>query len=254
MKVFVVFAHPDIRSYNGSLLKVMTSHLTSQGHEVKVSDLYKEKFKTNVDEDDFLNFEKGSRLKIIDASMDAAAENALTDDVKKAQENLLWADFIIFQFPLWWYSVPAILKGWFDRVFSGGFAYGIPNDDGMGDGILRGKKAMLLTTVGVRGEPYGPRGINGPMTDLLFPITHGTLFFVGLTVYPSFCIYHVDHATQETFERDSIKLMDTLDNIDSIKPIPFRKQTREEYTYPGLVLKEGVETPGARGFELQLTG
>lgn len=55
-----------------------------------------------------------------------AYENGLqSDDVAKEQQELLWADSVILQFPLWWYSMPAIRKGWVDRVYAYGFAYGV---------------------------------------------------------------------------------------------------------------------------------
>ncbi|CCK71562.1 NAD(P)H-dependent oxidoreductase KNAG_0H01480 [Huiozyma naganishii CBS 8797] len=225
MKIFIVFAHPESRSYGGSLLKSMVEHLTSQGHEVRVADLYKQGFKATVTEDDFLNFEKGSRLKGIDASIAAAAADAFTDDVKEAQANLMWADFVLFQSPLWWFSVPAILKGWFDRVFSGGFAYGTPEDDKLKNSTLIGRKAMLVLTAAIKKEPSTGKSIHVPMNDLLLPITRGTLKFIGLTVLPSYVMYDVDNATEETFAKDAKYLNGLLDNIDTIEPIDFHRRS-----------------------------
>ena len=76
MKVLIIFAHPDRRSFNGSLLKETVSQFESEGHEVKVSDLYKQHWKSEIDEDDFpVTHKKGTRLLIPDASKEAYYSN-----------------------------------------------------------------------------------------------------------------------------------------------------------------------------------
>jgi NAD(P)H dehydrogenase (quinone) len=55
----------------------------------------------------------------------AFAQGTQSADIAAEQEKLLWADTVIFQFPLWWFSMPAIMKGWIDRVYAWGFAYGV---------------------------------------------------------------------------------------------------------------------------------
>lgn len=121
-KILIVFAHPEEKSFNGSLLKAYVKHLESKGHQVKISDLYKQNFKAVVDRDDFLNLDKNARFQQAAASYGAYAAKQLTPDVVAEQEKLLWADTIIFHFPIWWFGLPAILKGWVDRVFACGFA------------------------------------------------------------------------------------------------------------------------------------
>jgi NAD(P)H dehydrogenase (quinone) len=83
------------------------------------------KWKCQVDRADFPHVSDSDRLKVAYASVEATASNNLTDDVKREQEKLLWADTVIFQFPLWWLSMPAIKRGWMDKVYSLGFAYGL---------------------------------------------------------------------------------------------------------------------------------
>src|SRR4051794_6475783 len=120
MKVLLVFAHPEPRSLNGALRDVAVTELEVLGHEVQVSDLYAQRWKSEVDRADFPPLEAGARLRPAGASGRAFATGALTPDVKAEQEKLLWADTLILQFPLWWFSMPAILKGWVDRVCSYG--------------------------------------------------------------------------------------------------------------------------------------
>lgn len=112
MNVLIVFAHPDPRSLNAALRDAAIAELEAQGHTVQVSDLYAMNWKTTVDRADFPSLGEGERLKVAAASGAAFAADALTDDVKAEQEKLLWADALILQFPLWWFTMPAILKGW----------------------------------------------------------------------------------------------------------------------------------------------
>ena len=149
-------------SLNGALRDVAVAELQAQGHEVRVSDLYADGWKAAVDRLDFPNVAQDERLRVADASGRAFAAGALTEDVKTEQEKLLWADTLILQFPLWWYSMPAILKGWVDRVYAFGFAYGVGErsdthwGDRFGEGTLAGKRAMLIVTVGGLGNALCP--------------------------------------------------------------------------------------------------
>ena len=164
MKVLLVFAHPERNSLNGALRDVAVAELQAQGHEVRVSDLYADGWKAAVDRSDFPDVGHDERLRVAGASGEAFAAGALTEDVKAEQEKLLWADTLILQFPLWWYSMPAILKGWVDRVYAFGFAYGVGErsdthwGDRFGEGTLAGKRAMLIVTVGGWATHYAPRG------------------------------------------------------------------------------------------------
>lgn len=89
----------------------------------------------------------------------------------------------------------ASLKGWIDRVYAYGFAYGVGEHsdhrwgDRYGEGTLSGKRAMLIVTAGGWEQHYSPRGINGPIDDLLFPINHGILHYPGYDVLPPFVTY-----------------------------------------------------------------
>jgi putative NADPH-quinone reductase len=154
MKVLIVFAHPEPRSLNGALRDVAIKELKAQGHEVRVSDLYADGWKSEVDRTDFPKWARDERFIPGFASKKAFESDTLTKDVKAEIEKLLWADMLIMQFPLWWYAMPAILKGWVDRVFAYGFAYGVGEHsdqrwgDRFGEGTLLGKRAMLIVTTG----------------------------------------------------------------------------------------------------------
>ncbi|MFF7928615.1 NAD(P)H-dependent oxidoreductase [Streptomyces mirabilis] len=187
MKALWLTAHPEPRSLNGSLYRDGVQHLLDQGHEVRTSDLYAMKFDPVVRASDF-SHPDGERLVVGSAAQQAFERGALSPDIAVEHDKLSWADTLVVQFPLWWYGMPAILKGWFDRVFVGGFAFGVRDARGRqvryGEGALAGKRAMVAVSAGAREASLGPRGINGELNDLLFPLQHGTLWYAGIEVLP----------------------------------------------------------------------
>ncbi len=118
MNVLIILAHPESKSLNGSLKDLAVSVLTQQGHNVGVSDLYQMNWKAIADEQDFLHLQGTERFSYIHESKHAFADHTQATDIEVEQEKLLWADAVIFQFPMWWFSMPAILKGWFERVYA----------------------------------------------------------------------------------------------------------------------------------------
>lgn len=258
MKVLLVFAHPERRSLNGALRDVAIAELEAQGHEVQVSDLYAEGWKSAVDRADFPHWPEGAELRVGAASKKSFETDTLTGDVKAAIEKLLWADALILQFPLWWYAMPAILKGWVDRVFAYGFAYGVGEHsdkrwgDRFGEGTLAGKRAMLLVTVGGWEEHYSPRGINGPIDDLLFPINHGILYYPGYEVLPPHVVYQVDRFKEADFERAAENVRERMRTLETTAPIRYRRQNFGDYLIPAMTLRPELGEAEARGFALHV--
>ncbi|MFH7812501.1 MULTISPECIES: NAD(P)H-dependent oxidoreductase [Acetobacter] len=258
MNILIVFAHPERHSLNGALLDVAVTTLQAQGHAVQVSDLYAMHWKASIDRADFPDIPANERLRVSSASSREFAEGGLTDDVTAEQDKLRWADTVIFQFPLWWFAMPAILKGWVDRVYACGFAYGVGehNDrrwgDRYGEGTMTGKRAMLIVTAGGWPEHYSARGINGPIDDLLFPINHGILFYPGFTVLPPFVAYRVDRLDNAGFDVLAEQLRERMRTLATTAPIPYRQQNGGDYQIPTMELKAGLEAPGTVGFDLHV--
>jgi len=258
MNVLIVFAHPEPRSLNASLRDVAIAQLQADGHNVKLSDLYAQNWKPVVDRADFPLLEPETRLVVGEASAGAYLSGSLTDDVKAEQDKLLWADAVIFQFPLWWFSMPAILKGWFERVYSLGFAYGVGEHsetrwgDRYGEGKLEGKRALLVVTAGGWPEHYGPRGINGPIDDLLFPINHGTLYYPGFEVLTAHVIYRTSNIDALRFDAEAERLRERMRNLETETPIAYRKQNFGDYRIPEMELREGLERPGEVSFAMHV--
>ncbi|MYM26744.1 flavodoxin family protein [Duganella sp. CY15W] len=239
MNVLIVYAHPDPQSLNASLKDYAVRHLQAGGHTVQVSDLYAMEWNAILQTEE------------IPERADHRA------DILSEQEKLRWADTVIFQFPLWWFSMPAIMKGWVERVYTLGFGYGVGEHsdqrwgDRYGEGTLAGKRAMLLVTAGGWESHYSPRGINGAIDELLFPIHHGILFYPGMEVLPPFLLYRTGCMNEALFAEACTQLGQRLDTLATTAPIPFRRQNDGDYDIPAMTLKAAL-APGAQGFKAHL--
>lgn len=257
MRTLIVHAHPEPASLNGSLTRRAAATLEKAGHEVRISDLYAMNWKPVVDASDF-GAAASRPLRVVRDSGRAFDTGDLTADVRAEQEKLLWADTIIFQFPLWWYAMPAILKGWVDRVFTSHFAYGVGEHsdakygERFGEGTLAGRKALLSVTIGGAAPHYAARGVNGPIDDLLFPIQHGILFYPGIEPLPPFVVYGSDRLADDDFPALAREWDERLLGLETAEPIAYRRQNFGDYEIPSLALKEGVERHGREGFALHV--
>jgi NAD(P)H dehydrogenase (quinone) len=249
MTTLWIFAHPEGDSLNGALRDAGVARLRSQGHEVEESDLYAMGWKAVADGTDFPGRRAGEPLRYGAESERAYREGTLGADILAEQGKLARTELVIIQFPLWWYSVPAILKGWFDRVLTKGFAYGRPDPRGSdrtqryGEGGLAGKRALLVVTAGGREPALGPRGVHGFVDHLLFPIQHGTLWYTGVSVLPPLLCYGANQVDRGGFAELRRRLYERLDTAGSTEPIPFRFQNDGDYD-DNLVLADHLATTG----------
>lgn len=258
MHVLLVYAHPEPRSLNGSLKDFAVQRLERAGHTVQVSDLYAMQWKAALDAADNTASQPGARLDPSLNSKQAFENGTQSLDIAHEQDKLRWADAVILQFPLWWFSMPAILKGWIERVYAYGFAYGVGEHsdthwgDRYGEGMLAGKRAMLAVTTGGWESHYAPRGVNGAIDDLLFPIQHGILFYPGFDVLPPHVIYRTGKIDEHGFQQVSEAFGQRLDQLWTTDPIPYRRQNAGDYDIPALTLRQDLE-PGRQGFDIHLT-
>ena len=162
MKVVVIYAHPNPMSFNSAIMTVVKEELEKKSAEVKVKDLYAMNWNPVLGTKDFEGYHKG----------------ILPEDIKAEQADISWADAVIMICPVWWYSVPAILKGYIDRVFSIGFAYEYTATGPRG--MLTGKKALVITTSGADESTAQQTG----MVDLITKSVVNPIFgFSGFAQY-----------------------------------------------------------------------
>ncbi|MDR2029647.1 MAG: NAD(P)H-dependent oxidoreductase [Treponema sp.] len=112
MRVFIVYAHPSEDSFTRHVRDSFIRGLESGGHSYILSDLYKMRFSSDMSEGEYLR-EAYYR-----------EELPVPDEVRAEQEKINGSDAIVFIYPVFWTEAPAKLVGWFDRVWTYGFAYG----------------------------------------------------------------------------------------------------------------------------------
>jgi NAD(P)H dehydrogenase (quinone) len=100
---------------------------------------------------------------------------------------VFWCELMIWQFPLWWFGLPSILKGWVDRVFAMGRIYG--GGRVYDTGMLRGRRAMLSLTTGGPQESFVDGGMHGDIHAILRPIQRGIFQFIGMDVLRPQIVY-----------------------------------------------------------------
>lgn len=217
MKAFIILAHPEPLSFNGAMFNAAIDVLQSSGHEVKVSDLYGMKFNPVSDRNNFISVKDSGCLKLQVEEMHASEINGFAKDIETEMQKLEWCDLMIWQFPLWWFGLPAILKGWTDRVLAMGRAYG--GGKVYDKGFFAGKRAMLSLTTGGPESSYDKDGFNGDINGVLRPVHRGILEFIGFKVLAPHILYSparmTDEIRKEIIEKYSLRLR----NIENEKPI-----------------------------------
>ncbi|MFF1697734.1 NAD(P)H-dependent oxidoreductase [Streptomyces sp. NPDC058257] len=250
-KILVVSAHPEPRSLNASLASFAAEELRAAGHEVQVCDLYAMKWKAAVDADDFPGHTADRRLQVMAASEQDTLAERLSPDIAAEQEKVRRADAVILQFPMWWFSAPAILKGWIDRVFTAGFGYGPAVPPPYSEGALAGRRALVSVTVGARESSFTDRGIHGRMADILHPVQHGLFWFTGMEPLEPFVVYDANDLPEDRFAATKRAYGRRLDGLFTDDPVPFRSLVGGDYDHD-MRLLPGVEAPGTSGLDLHV--
>ncbi len=211
----IIFCHPDEKkqSHAHKILKTVKKSLEKNDQKYQVIDLYEEEFEGYFLDKEYCNMK--NRVKECES------------DVKAAQTKITEADRLIFIYPVWWYNMPARLKGFMDRVFSNGFAYNFfPVNKAMllvawlfswipglrylmqpysATGHLKGKKALIFRTYG--GPALGKRVFGNTVTCLENVI----LRFCGLTNIKIHELYNCDKSSYtEEYERKYLRKVEQI--------------------------------------------
>lgn len=197
MNVLIVLAHPEPQSFNAALCHRGAEALRAAGHEVTVSDLYAEGFNPVAGWHDFTDPAEPGRFQYQAEQAHAVRTGGFAPEIAREQARLAAADLVVLQFPLWWGGVPAMLKGWFERVLAYGFSYA----DGLrfDRGVFRGRRAMISVTSGGTPARFGAGAAYGDAeTQVLWQAQHLTLEYMGYAVEPPFIAYGTPRADEAT--------------------------------------------------------
>jgi NAD(P)H dehydrogenase (quinone) len=157
----IIYAHPSQRSFSNLLTQRLANLSIKKGWGVEVRDLYAIGFNPVLSPNDLEKLKKGNT----------------PEDIAIEQKFLANADVVTLVFPLWWASYPAIIKGYIDRVLSFGFAYKV-GENGI-EGLLKGKKVVLFTSMGNSLEQYEEKNLFGAFKQTL---GHEVFDFCGMEI------------------------------------------------------------------------
>ncbi|MCO5159309.1 MAG: NAD(P)H-dependent oxidoreductase [Aquamicrobium sp.] len=243
MNVLIVYAHPEPKSFNGAMKHLAVETLAAAGHEVVVSDLYAMGFDPVAGRADMTGELTDPEFFSLAAEQTAACQTGrIAPDIAAEMEKLKRADLVIFQFPVWWFGMPAILKGWADRVFARGFAYlpGRKYDTGM----FRGKLAMVAATTGTSADTYAPDGIDGDILTVLWPIHNGLLRYSGFDVLTPFIAYmpgRVGEDGRKAYLDAYRKRLGEIETTPRLFFHPAGDYGPDERLKPGVLARSGVQ-------------
>lgn len=179
MRHLIIYAHPNGESLNGKFKDALQGYLLQKGNEVIVRDLYELQF------DPVLSLQ----------DMEGQRKGQVEDDVRLEQELISWAEHITFIHPIWWTGMPAVMKGYIDRVFSYGFAYRY--DQGIQKGLLKGKQAVIINTHGKSHDEYREIGMD---RALRLTSDKGIYNYCGFEISQHFFFEKADRVDAETVE------------------------------------------------------
>jgi NAD(P)H dehydrogenase (quinone) len=201
----IVVAHPNLKSLSHSLAHRISSDLSARGITVEIADLHQGAFSATMSAADIEHYRGNGKV-----PSDVAAEQARIDG----------ADMLVIVFPVYWWSVPALLKGWFERVFTGGWAYKI-DEQGRLTGSMRNIPVRLIATGAGDKSGYDRHGYTQAIQT---QVIEGVFGFCGMKDTQIAMFYEADETNVDHIDRfvNALSLCDSLLVTSTTKPITER--------------------------------
>jgi NAD(P)H dehydrogenase (quinone) len=231
MKALIVHAHPEPNSFSSALKTAAAEVLQACGHEVQVSDLYAMRFNPVASAEDFGHRADPDYCVYALEQRHGVSTGTISSDIQNELHKLMQCDLLVLNFPLFWFSTPAILKGWIDRVLVSGTVYGGKRFYDRGG--LCGKRAIVSLTLGGQEHMFGGDGIHGPLEGMLRHLLQGTLAYTGLDVLAPFVAWHVPYVKNEERLRLLQAWRERLPSLETEVPLSFPSLDNfDEHLYP----------------------
>ena len=209
--ILIVHAHREPRSFSSALARTAAETFAEQGHEVVFSDLHALGFDPVSDRRNFLTTADAAYLKQQNEEAHASVNAGFAAELDAEMKKVEACDLMVFSFPLWWFGMPAILKGWVDRVFAYGHLYGRGRWYKNGSG--KGKRAIVVMTTGGGAAMYGGTGMHPSLDAILTPVHHGIFWFNGFSPLPPFVAWSAAHGSDADRHAMLDELRERLQNV-----------------------------------------
>jgi NAD(P)H dehydrogenase (quinone) len=215
-KFLVIFAHPEQKSFCGMVKNDVCDNMRAKGCEVEVSDLYLMNFNPVVSPKDFTNLKNPNEFHYLEEQKNACDNNFKTysGEIQYELDKINKADYLLFIFPLWFGSFPAIMKGWLDKCLVYGHSWKM--SDGRFEGLLKGKKAMCILTCEDSEKNYTRDGSQGMTIDeILHHFNRSSMGMCGITPAKSFAFYRVSGMSDDERKKKIQNLRSELENFEN---------------------------------------
>lgn len=176
VKHLIVYCHPNPKSLSAAYKEEVVRISENACADVNVRDLYCIGFHPVLSDEDMLLSEKGM----------------IPADIKVEQDYIKWAELITFIYPVWWTGLPAMMKGYFDRVLSEGFAFE-KDQEGNLKKMLNGKRVVILNNMG---QSFGHYQENGMLDAMKLTTDQGIFEFCGFEVVEHRFFGHMNRSTK----------------------------------------------------------
>jgi NAD(P)H dehydrogenase (quinone) len=216
--VLIVHAHHEPKSFCSALKDRAVEVFRAQGANVVTSDLYAQRFNPVSDRRNFVSIADSNYLKQQVEEAYASDHDGFAPEIETEIRKLEACDFLLFSFPLWWFGLPGILKGWVDRVLTYKRVYGVGKWYDRGSGV--GKKAMAVLTTGGPATAYSGLGIQPAMGVVLQPIQHGIFWFNGFTPLEAFVSWGPAHLEEEERRKELERFTAAISDVDQRPELP----------------------------------
>ncbi|WP_321948095.1 NAD(P)H-dependent oxidoreductase [Burkholderia cenocepacia] len=254
MHTLIVHCHPEPRSFNAALRDTAARTMRALGHDVEVSDLYADGFDPVEAPRHYPCRANADVFSALVEQRHASTHATLPADARREIARLEQADLVVFQFPVWWHAPPAMLKGWFDRVFvNGGLYTGSRRYD---RGHFRGRRAICSVTTGAPAATFGPGGRSGDIGLLLWPI-HYSLHYMGYDVLSPVLAHGVQDAHGGyAYQDDAALAAELAAHRDTLARRLANWQTDRPLRFPGWDDwdEHGTLKPGIVGYDRYVRG
>lgn len=216
--VLIIHAHHEPKSFCSAMKDTARAIFELSGAQVQVSDLYADKFNPVSDRNNFVTVADPDFLKQQQEEEYATAKNGFAPELEAEMQKVETCDLLVFVFPLWWFGLPAVLKGWVDRVFAYKriYARGRWYENGVG----AGKHGLVLATTGGSATTYGWNGLHPSMESVLRPIHHGIFWFNGFVSLEPFIAWGASHVGDKGREAYLQELRQIIQNIEHRPVLP----------------------------------
>ena len=217
-RAHIVYTHPEPRSFVAAMRDTTQAALANAGWQTSATDLHAAGFGAVARATDFGERASPGHLVYPLEQRHAWEHGSLAPEIENEVRAVVDADLLVLVFPVFWFSVPAQMKGWIDRVFLSGVFYGGRRVYDRGGMV--GKHALVVAALGGREHMFGTGALHGELTGMMRHLLQGTLGYAGFSVYEPFFAHHVPYVDDATRAGMLMRLWNELQALGTRPVLP----------------------------------